>query len=103
VSLILFLQELTAGLGEQHHHPGKPLGHKDGLVGPNNDLFMPPKRIGYSFKTSLSLDAKDHNRVRGLCPAYRGPLFIHVDQEVVHLVDCANLSCKEGREGQILA
>ncbi len=53
---------------------------------------MPPKRIGHIFKTSLSLDAKDYNGSRGLCPAYRGPLFIHVDeimvdQEVVHLVD----------------
>ena len=64
--------------------------------------------MGYGFKTSLSLDAKDHNGDRVLCPAYRGLLFIHVDemmvdQEVVHLVDCANLPCKEGREGQISA
>ena len=71
-------------------------------------FFMPPKRIGYSFKTTLSLDAKDHNGVRGLCPAYRGSLFIHVDEimvekDVVHLVDCANLPCREGREGQVLA
>jgi hypothetical protein len=55
-------------------------------------FFGPPKRISYSFKTSLSLDAKDHNGGRVLCPAYRGLLFIHVDemmvdQEVVHLVD----------------
>jgi hypothetical protein len=62
-------------------------------------FFMPPKRIGHILKTSLSLDAKDHNGGRGLCPAYRGPLFIHVDeimvdQEAVHLVDCANLPCK---------
>jgi hypothetical protein len=108
VSLIFFLQELTAGFGEQPHHPGLPLGLKDGLVGPNNDLFYAPKRIGHIFRTSLSLDAKDHNGGRELCPAYRGPLFIHVDeimvkQDVVHLVDCANLPCREGRECQILA
>jgi hypothetical protein len=65
-------------------------------------FFMPPKRIGHIFKTSLSLDAKDHNGGRGLCPAYRGSLFIHVDEimvekDVVHLVDCANLPCREGR------
>jgi hypothetical protein len=78
------------------------------LLGPIMTFLMPPKRIDHSFKTSLSLDAKDHNAGRGLCPAYRGPLFIHVDeimldQEVVHLVDCANLPCREGHEGQILA
>ena len=55
-------------------------------------IFIPPKIMGYSFKTRLSLDAKDHNGGRVLCPAYRGLLFIHVDemmvdQEVVHLVD----------------
>ena len=108
MSLIFFLQELTAGFGEQPHHPGLPLGLKDGLVGPNNDLFYAPKRIGYSFNARLSLDAKNHNGGRLLCIAYRGPLFIQVDEmmvdhEVVHLVDCANLPCREGREGQILA
>jgi hypothetical protein len=60
------------------------------------------------FKTSLSLDAKDHNGDRVLCPAYRGLLFIHfdemmVDQEVVHLVECANLPCREGLDCQISA
>ena len=48
--MILFLQELTAGLGEQSHHPGKPLGLKDGLVGPNNDLFMPPNELATVLK-----------------------------------------------------
>ncbi len=95
VILSLFFQELTTGLGELSHQLGKPFGLKDGLVGPNNDHFYAPKIIGYNFKTSLSLDAKDHNGGRVLCIAYIGPLFIHVDeimvdQEVVHLVDCAN-------------
>ena len=62
------------------------------LLDPIMAFFGPQKRISYSFKTSLSLDAKDHNGGRVLCPAYRGLLFIHVDemmvdQEVVHLVD----------------
>jgi hypothetical protein len=78
------------------------------LWDPIMTIFMPPKRIGCSFSTSLSLDAKNHNGGRLLCIAYRGPLFIQVDEmmvdnEVVHLVDCANLPCREGREGQVLA
>ncbi len=64
--------------------------------------------MGYGFKTSLSLDAKDHNGGRVLCPAYKGLLLIHVDelmvdQEIVHLVDCANLPCREGLDCLILA
>ena len=90
--LNLFFQELTTGLGEHPHQPGKALGLKDGLVWPNNGHFYAPKKNMLQFKTSLSLDAKDHNGGRVLCPAYRGLLFIHVDeimvdQEVVHLVD----------------
>ena len=64
--------------------------------------------MGYGFKTSLSLDAKDHNGGRVLCPAYKGLLLIHVDemmvdQEIVHLVDYANLLCREGLNCLILA
>jgi hypothetical protein len=78
------------------------------LWDPIMTIFMPPKRIGYSFNTSLNLDAKNHNGGRFLCIAYRGPLFIQVDEmmvdhEVAHLVDCANLPCREGRKGQVLA
>ena len=69
---------------------------------------MPQKRIGYIFKTSLSLAAKNHNGDRVLCLAFRGTSFIHVDemmvdQEVVHLVECANLPCREGLDCQISA
>jgi hypothetical protein len=69
------------------------------LYDPTMTIFMPKKRIGYSFKTILRLHAKDHNEGRVLCLAYRGPLFIQVDEMMVdheaeHLVDSANLPVK---------
>jgi hypothetical protein len=78
------------------------------LYGPIMAIFMPQKRIGYIFKTSLSLAAKNHNGDRVLCLALRGTSFINVDEmmvdhEVVQLVDCANLQGREGLNCQIWA
>ena len=53
------------------------------LYGPIMAIFMPQKRIGYIFKTSLSLAAKNHNGDRVLCLAFRGTSFIHVNEMMV--------------------
>ncbi len=81
--LNLFFQELTTGLGEHPHQPGKALGLKDGLVRPNNGHFYAPKKNWLHFKTSLSLAAKNHNGDRVLCLAFRGTSFIHVNEMMV--------------------